>query len=276
MNRMWRGSRLKIFFRKVFAEYRRSYLAAVFAYAAEPAVLMFYCLAGMTGLDELIKWKRYYGYDYGYGYGGYDYGYDCMRSEEKPKPNPEETPSDRNKYTAEAGEARERYGAACGRLWEIIMSDAPDAGEFSRALDEALVGGFPIDWPGRTGSMLLHQAIYSPTSVDAGLPQVLIDAGADVDAQDYWGRTPLSGACEYYISYGGLEYLAVVDALLAKGARPELDEGWKNLVNYLFLSSGAPARHDWLVAYIAAWPARRAAAERSAYPGAVSSFDYAL
>lgn len=174
----------------------------------------------------------------------------------------------RDEYTEEE---RARHDVAYGRLLEIISSEKPDTEEFRRPLAEAQAGGFPIDWPGSEGWTLLHWTANDSDSVRAGLPQILVDAGADINIQTHDGDTPFGYACWRYVWYGSPEHRVLIDALLALGAGPELDEEWKN---YDWQDQGQRARRDLLEAYIATRQDRRAAAGRG--EDETSGFDYAL
>lgn len=94
-----------------------------------------------------------------------------------------------------------KRNAVYKQLQKIIQSDAPDKEEFSRQLEEAISGGFPIDWAG--ADTLLCLAACVTEAVRSGLMQVLIDAGADVNAQTDGGHTPLCRACWWCMRYGG-------------------------------------------------------------------------
>lgn len=156
----------------------------------------------------------------------------------------------RNKFTAEENK---RYSAVFNRLLSIIFSAEPSASEFKLELDAARAGGFPIK-QNPCGHTLLLAAVNTPTAVDAGLPQLLVEAGAEVDAQTDNDETPLGRACVFYICFGRSEYLAVIHALLETGAKPELDEEWKKLD---WTKPGHLARRDQLEAYIKSWTVRR-------------------
>lgn len=170
-------------------------------------------------------------------------------------------------------ERRERRGEDLDLLFmEQLWYAKPDAAGFRRGLNEALAKGFQIDARGAGGRTMLHSAANNFPAARAGLPQILIEAGADVNLKDGLGHTPLGRACWWYVDYGRMEYLGAINVLLSAGARLELDEKWKN---YDWQDQDQRARRDRLNAYINTWPERRAAAGRRA-EDAAPAFDYAL
>lgn len=178
----------------------------------------------------------------------------------------------RKEYTSAE---RKRHDAGYYRMLDIIRSDEPDAGKFRRTLDEELASGLPINWPDDFDNTLLHWAASCSGAVCAGLPQILIGAGADVDAKDDKGSTPLGDSCWNYVYNGEPDRLSAVDALLEAGAKPELDESWKKYSeNAAWRKPEQRERRKWLGAYIAAWTERRAAQDRD--EDASPAFDYAI
>jgi len=89
----------------------------------------------------------------------------------------------------------------------------------------------------------------------AGLSQILIDAGADINVQNDAGYTPLGVACWRYAWNGAPEYLDLINTLLEAGACPKADETWKKVssLGSRQARSDRLARRDWLEAYIASW-----------------------
>lgn len=165
-----------------------------------------------------------------------------------------------------------RYGAMYSRLLDVIKSGAPDAAGFKRALDKALAGGFPVDFLNYNDRTLLEWTEANPQAVRAGLPQILIAAGADVNKRNEAGGAALDTACRQYIYFDRPEYLPAIDVLLSAGARPEFCKGWKEGWTQ-WTQPEMQARAARLKAYINTWPERRAAAARRA---AAPGFDYAL
>lgn len=175
----------------------------------------------------------------------------------------------RDEYTAEE---RKKYDGASRRVWEKIWSVPPDAGKFRSALEAELESGFPIDWRDeKSGETLLLCAVDCSPACGAGHVQTLVCAGADVNAKDGKGRTPLGRACWNFIFSSNPDYLCAINALLTAGTRPELGGSWWKKG---WSEPEERARCGWLEAYIASWPERRAAQDRS--EAAAPAFDYAL
>ncbi len=98
----------------------------------------------------------------------------------------------------------------------LSLADLPVRGEsMARML---VYSGFAVDpLPGR--STLLHQNAVDPESV-----RWLLDLGSDVNARDYWGRTPLHEACSGgYAPYNAFSAGRLLEAGADADARD--DEG---------------------------------------------------
>lgn len=175
----------------------------------------------------------------------------------------------RDEYTTEE---QERYDAAFSKLKGMVFSTAQNHPKFRRILDKALSEGFPVDYAGPAGYTLLEWTLDNDfTAVRADLLQMLIEAGADVNVKNSSGRhTPLGLACWRYVWGGEPECLQAVETLLAAGARPELDESWKEG----WSEPKELKRKTRVEARIAVWMERRATLNRS--KSAASAFDYAL
>lgn len=135
--------------------------------------------------------------------------------------------SEKREYTEEE---IKRYEAAYKRLDKILRSDNQEAEEFRRELRSALEKGFPIDFTMESEQKLtlLHSSlINSSNAIFIGIPQILIEAGADVNARTNWAKTALGEACYKYIRCEDNKILSVIDVMLNAGAKPELDKSWK-------------------------------------------------
>lgn len=157
----------------------------------------------------------------------------------------------RDEYT---DKERERYGAAYSWLRRIIISAAPNAAVFRREFGSRCAAGFPVDFPDAVGNVLLYWAAVHPKAVRAGLPQILIDAGADVNKENNFGDTALGRACWWYVDHGTSEYMVLINTLLETGALPELDGGWEECLPGIgWPMPDQQARRDWLEAYFDSW-----------------------
>lgn len=62
---------------------------------------------------------------------------------------------------------------------------------FKVRLEYALAQGFPIDFQDNSGWTVLHWALFYENAVRAGIPEILLDHGADPDIADKKGERPL-------------------------------------------------------------------------------------
>lgn len=153
---------------------------------------------------------------------------------------------------------RKKYAAYYTKLQKIIEGRAPDTEKFRTLLEAARAAGYPIDWHSRSHYTLLHLAIYPAESIEAGLPQILLEAGADINLLDIYRWTPLERACWGYVCYGDQRHIQAVDMLLDAGAVPDPQGEWRVKK---WKTPEERSRRDRLKAYIDTWPERR---ERSA------------
>lgn len=157
------------------------------------------------------------------------------------------------------------------RLAYILRYEETSPEAFREELRKALgsPGGFDINEKGENGLTLLHHAVSWRAAAGAGVPKLLLDAGADAEMETYEGDTPFSLACLWFIKEGAKEFLGAAALLLQAGARTEESFDLETPRR----AEEEEKRRLQLLNFINSLPARRA---RDRAADVSPDFDYAL